>query len=55
MKNETVQHLCAEQYKRSTDVHHLTFEKMLEVVERNLRDFGREQQHARRIDGLPSG
>jgi hypothetical protein len=41
MKYETVQTLKDEEFKRSTGVHHSTFEKMLKVVEAGLRDFGR--------------
>ena len=41
MKNETVQALKDEDFKRSTGVQRGTFEKMLEVVTTGLRDFGR--------------
>ncbi len=41
MRYETVQHLCAEDFKRSTGVQRSTFDKMLAVVEQGVRDFGR--------------
>jgi len=41
MRNETVEKLKDGEFKRSTGIHHSTFEKMLEVVEAGLRDFGR--------------
>ncbi len=41
MRYQTVQALKDEDFKRSTGVQRSTFEKMLEVVERCLRDFGR--------------
>jgi hypothetical protein len=41
MRYETVQKLRDEDFKRSTGVQRSTFEKMLEVVETGLREFGR--------------
>ena len=41
MRYETVQALKEEDFKRSTGVQRSTFEKMLQVVEAGLRDFGR--------------
>jgi len=41
MRYETVQKLKDEDFKRSTGVQRSTFEKMLEVVEKGLREFGR--------------
>jgi hypothetical protein len=41
MRYETVQKLKNKDFKRSTGVRRSTFEKMLEVVEAGLRDFGR--------------
>ena len=41
MRYETVQHLSAEDFKRSTGVQRRTFDRMLAVVEHGLRDFGR--------------
>ena len=41
MRYETVQKLKDEEFKRSTGVQRSTFEKMLEVVEKGLREFGR--------------
>jgi Helix-turn-helix of DDE superfamily endonuclease len=41
MRYETVQKLKDEEFKRSTGVQRSTFEKMLEVVQAGLRDFGR--------------
>ena len=41
MRYETVQVLKDEDFKRSTGVQRSTFEKMLQVVEAGLRDFGR--------------
>ena len=51
MRYETVQNLSAEDFKRSTGVQRSTFEKMLEVVEKGLRDFGRPPK-LRRADQL---
>ena len=47
MKYETIQTLKDEEFKRSTGVHHSTFEKMLKVVEAGLRDFGRPPKLSR--------
>jgi hypothetical protein len=44
MKYDTVQSL-KEEIKRSTGVQSKTFERMLQVVEIGLRDFGRPQQN----------
>ena len=41
MRYETIQALKDEDFKRSTGVQRTTFEKMLEVVEEGLRNFGR--------------
>ena len=41
MKYDSVQSLSDEDFKRSTGVQRSTFMKMLEVVERGLRNFGR--------------
>ena len=51
MRYETVQTLKDEDFKRSTGVQRSTFEKMLEVVETGLRDFGRPPK-LRRADQL---
>src|SRR5271157_83045 len=47
MRYETVQKLKDEEFKRSTGVPRSTFEKMLEVVESGLRDFGRPAKLSR--------
>lgn len=47
MRYETVKTLSAEDFKRSTGVQRQTFEKMLEVVEVGLRDFGRPSKLCR--------
>jgi hypothetical protein len=47
MKYKTVQKLKDEDFKRSTGVQRGTFEKMLEVVEAGLRDFGRPPKLSR--------
>jgi hypothetical protein len=47
MKYETVQKLKDEDFKRSTGVQRGTFEKMLEVVEAGMRDFGRPPKLSR--------
>ena len=47
MRYETVQKLKDEDFKRSTGVQRSTFEKMLEVVEAGLRDFGRPPKLSR--------
>jgi hypothetical protein len=41
MRYETVQKLSAEDFKRSTGVSRAMFEKMLTVVQKGIRDFGR--------------
>ena len=47
MRYETVQMLKEEDFKRSTGVQRSTFEKMLEVVETGLRNFGRPSKLSR--------
>ena len=47
MRYETVQALKDADFKRSTGVQRRTFEKMLEVVEHRLRDFGRPPKLSR--------
>ena len=47
MRYETVQALSDEDFKRSTGVQRSTFEKMLEVVETGLRNFGRPTKLSR--------
>ena len=47
MRYETVQKLKGEDFKRSTGIQRSTFEKMLEVVEDGLRDFGRPPKLSR--------
>jgi hypothetical protein len=47
MRYETVQKLKDEDFKRSTRIQRSTFEKMLEVVEDGLRDFGRPPKLSR--------
>jgi len=47
MRYETVQKLKDEDFKRSTGVQRSTFEKMLEVVETGLCDFGRPPKLSR--------
>jgi len=47
MRNETVQTLKDEDFKRLTGVQRSTFEKMLEVVQSGLRDFGRPPKLSR--------
>jgi len=47
MRYETVQKLKDEDFKRSTGVQRSTFGKMLEVVEKGLRDFGRPPKLSR--------
>ncbi len=47
MRYESVQGLKEEDFKRSTGVQRCTFEKMLEVVEAGLRDFGRPPKLSR--------
>jgi len=47
MRYETVQKLKDGEFKRLTGVQRSTFEKMLEVVEKGLRDFGRPPKLSR--------
>jgi hypothetical protein len=47
MRYETVQKLKNKDFKRSTGVRRSTFEKMLEVVETGLRNFGRRPKLSR--------
>ena len=47
MRYETVQLLTDEDFKRSTGVQRNTFEKMLEMVEATLRNFGRPSKLSR--------
>jgi hypothetical protein len=47
MRYEAVQKLKDENFKRSTGVQRSSFEKMLEVVEAGLRDFGRPPKLSR--------
>ena len=47
MRYETVQPLSAKDFKRSTGVHRRTFEQMLAVIEKGLRDFGRPPKLSR--------
>jgi hypothetical protein len=47
MRYETVQNLRDEAFKRSTGVSRAMFEKMLTVVKKGLRDFGRRPKLSR--------
>jgi hypothetical protein len=47
MRYETVQKLEDGEFKRLTGVQRSTFEKMLEVVEKGLREFGRPPKLSR--------
>ena len=47
MRYETVQSLKDEDFKRSTGVQRSSFDKMLEVVETGLRNFGRQTKLSR--------
>jgi hypothetical protein len=47
MRYETVQHLSDEDFKRSTGVKRSTFIKMFQVVEQELREFGRPPKLSR--------
>jgi len=47
MRYETVQKLKDEEFRRSTGVQRSTFGKMLEVVEKGMRDFGRPPKLSR--------
>ncbi len=47
MRYETIQHLKDTDFKRLTGVERETFQKMLEVVQKGLRDFGRPAKLSR--------
>src|SRR5258705_12748213 len=47
MKYETIQHLKDTDFKRLTGVQRETFEEMLKVVEKGLRNFGRPPKLSR--------
>jgi len=47
MRYETIKHLKDVDFKRLTGVQRETFEKMLAVVEKSLRDFGRPTKLSR--------
>jgi len=47
MRYETINHLKDTDFKRLTGVQRETFEKMLKVVEKGLRDFGRPTKLSR--------
>ena len=47
MRYETIQHLKDTDFKRLTGVQRETFEEMLKVVEKGLRDFGRPPKLSR--------
>jgi hypothetical protein len=47
MKYETIEHLKGTEFKRLTGVQRETFEEMLKVVEKGLRDFGRPPKLSR--------
>lgn len=47
MRYETIKHLKDTDFKRLTGVHRETFEQMLKVVEKGLRNFGRPSQLSR--------
>ena len=47
MRYETVQHLKEAEFKRLTGVHRETFEKMLKVIAKGMRDFGRPPKLSR--------
>ena len=47
MRYETIKHLRDTDFKRLTGVQRETFEEMLEVVEKGLRDFGRPTKLSR--------
>ena len=47
MRYETIQHLNDKDFKRLTGVQRETFEKMLTVVEKGLRNFGRPTKLSR--------
>ena len=52
MRYKTAQMLKDEEFKRSTGVQRGTFEKMLEVVETGLRNFGRPAKLSRPQNGF---
>jgi hypothetical protein len=47
MRYETVRHLSDEDFKRSTGVNRSTFIKTLQVVEQEVREFGRPPKLSR--------
>jgi hypothetical protein len=47
MRYETVKSLRDEEFKRSTGVTRETFEKMLTIIQRDMRDFGRPPKLSR--------
>ena len=47
MNYETIEHLKDSDFKRLTGVQHETFEQMLVVIERGLRNFGRPPKLSR--------
>ena len=47
MRYETIKHLTDPDFKRLTGVQRETFEKMLDVVQKGLRDFGRPAKLSR--------
>lgn len=47
MRYETIQHLKETDFKRFTGVQRTTFDLMLKVVEKGLRDFGRPTKLSR--------
>jgi hypothetical protein len=47
MRNETIKHLKDSDFKRLTGVQRATFEQMLKVVEKGLRNFGRPSKLSR--------
>jgi hypothetical protein len=47
MRYETIKHLKEADFKRLTGVQHRTFEQMLKVVEKGLRNFGRPTKLSR--------
>ncbi len=47
MRYETIQHLSEADFKRLTGVQRESFEKMLKVVEKGMRDFGRPPKLSR--------
>ena len=47
MRYETIKHLKDTDFKRLTGVQRETFEKMLKVIEKGMRDFGRPPKLSR--------